>query len=748
MLLERAAAAARAGAWAWEIVGNQATWTSSLSDLLELSVDFDGSPESVVAMLHPDDRERVRRGIDEALRTGSPYAAETRALRRGGESGWLQLNVEIVREGDRNLRLLGTVVDIDSRKRAERARREVEERFAKMFHSSPLSVTISALDTGRLLDVSEAFVKIAGYSREEALGRTTVELGLWPSVEDRDAVMRAVQEFGGVRNRIVHMLARNGEDRVGSLSAERITIDGEPYVLTQFEDITVRERAQTALRESEQRLRLALRAASAGVWQMETTTGTTSWSNEFREVYGYDETATPGIDTWAAHLHPEDRERMLKDLRSRLRPGTDEYRREFRILHPTRGLRWILALGQIERNEQGRALSMTGISIDITRIKEVEQELREADERKNEFLAVLSHELRNPLAPLRNGIEILRLTNGSGEIAERARVMMARQLEQMVRLIDDLLEVSRISRGKIELKREAVDLAVALQHALEVSKPLIDSAGHTLSVDIPATALLVHADTTRLAQVFGNLLNNAAKYTPAGGHIWLSVSRTEEHVLVSIRDNGIGIAPEKLPKIFEMFAQLDNSLQRTQGGLGIGLSIARRLVEMHDGTLQARSEGPGKGCEFIVKLPLYSRGGSELERTQAAGGPRDEVRPLRVLVADDNADAAASLALVLEMKGHEVRTAHDGREAVQVAASFEPDVAVLDIGMPRLDGYEVCRQLRAQPRGSKMLIVALTGWGQAEDKQRSQQAGFDQHLVKPADVGALEELLRQREPRS
>jgi PAS domain S-box-containing protein len=749
MLLERAAAAAHAAAWQWDILENTSAWTSSLARLLDLAaVEFDGSPDSVAALVHPDSREQVRGDLHEALRTGASYEAEIRALRQGGEWGWLRLGVEIVREGDRNVRLIGTVVDIDARKRAELKVQESEDRFTKLFNSSPLSVTVSSLDTGRLLDVSDAFVALTGYTREEALGRTTVELGLWPSAEDRDTVMRAVHEFGGIRNRIVHMRARGGEERVGALSAERIMIDGEPHVLTQFEDITIRERAQAALRDSEQRLRLALRAASAGVWQFDTATGETSWSDEFREVYGYDEATAPTLESWAAHLHPEDRERMLKDLRSRLKPGTDEYRREFRILHPTRGLRWILALGQIERNEQGRALSMTGISIDITRIKEVEQELREADERKNEFLAVLSHELRNPLAPLRNGIEILRLTKGAGEVAEQARVMMARQLEQMVRLIDDLLEVSRISRGKIELKREPVDLSVALQHALEVSKPLIDSAAHELSIDISATTLPVFADTTRLAQVFGNLLNNAAKYTNPGGHIWLSASRSGERIRVSIRDNGIGIPPEMLPKVFEMFAQLDNSLQRTQGGLGIGLSIARRLVEMHDGTLDARSEGAGKGCEFIVELPLYSPTTSEREPAGTADARRGQQRPLRVLVADDNADAATSLALVLEMKGHEVRTAQDGIEAVQVAAAFAPDVAVLDIGMPRLDGYEVCRQLRALPRGRDMLIVALTGWGQTEDKQRSQEAGFDQHLVKPADVGALEELLRFREPRS
>jgi PAS domain S-box-containing protein len=744
LLLERAAAAGQAGAWQWDITENQISWTSTLTKLLDLdSVDFDGTPDTLSALIHADDREQFRRGLDELLRAGETYDTEVRALRPTDEAQWLHVNIAVVREGDRCIRMSGSAVNIDARKRAESALRESEQRFATLFHSSPLNITLSSVATGQLRDVNDAFITVTGFTRDEALGRTAVELGIWPSAEDRAAVMAAVHEGGSVRNRIVHLRARGGEERVGSFTAEHVLVDGEPHILTLFEDITLRERTQAALRESEQRLRLALRAASAGVWQMDTLTGEIRWSDEFRELYGYDESTSPGRDTWAAHLHPEDRERMLNDLRTRLKPGTNEYRHEFRILHPTRGLRWILALGQIERNEQGRALTVTGISIDITRIKEVEQELRETDGRKNEFLAVLSHELRNPLAPLRNGIEILRLTHGNGEIAERARVMMARQLEQMVHLIDDLLEVSRISRGKIELKREPVDLTIAIQHALEVSKPLIDSAGHSLTVDMDPGSLI-----TRLAQVFGNLLNNAAKYTNPGGQLRLAVAQGGDHVRVSIRDNGIGIPVEMLPKVFEMFAQLDNSLQRTQGGLGIGLSLAKRLVEMHDGTLEARSEGLGKGCEFIVELPLYAPVVSERREAPPSAKAPSPPNALRVLVADDNADAATSLAIVLGMRGHQVRTARDGVETLQIAQSFEPDVAILDIGMPRLDGYEVCRQLRVQPGGRDMLIIALTGWGQSEDKLRSQDAGFDEHFVKPADVGALEKLLEERATRS
>lgn len=506
-------------------------------------------------------------------------------------------------------------------------------------------------------------------------------------------------------------------------------------------DIDDRKRMELALRESDDRLRLALRAANAGVWEINLLTGETFWSDEFRDLYGYDRSVEPSRKIWGERLHPEDREHMLTDFSGRLKPGTSEFHREFRIVHPSRGVRWIHASGHVERDARGRATRMRGISIDITRIKQVEEELREADRRKNEFLATLAHELRNPLAPIRNGLEILRLAPNA-EVAERARSMMDRQLHQLVRLIDDLLEVSRITSGKIQLNRELTDLSVVLQTAVEMSKPLIDAAGHEITIEVPQRPLIVDGDPLRLAQVFGNLLNNAAKYTNPGGRIWL-VARTDgDRVSVVVRDNGIGIPREVLPRVFELFTQANHMMQQAQGGLGIGLSIAKRLVEMHGGTLEAHSEGLGTGSQFTVRLPLCAAGvvASSTEEQVATAGT---VEPLRILVADDNADAAASLAMLLKMNGHEVRTAFDGEEALRIAQELEPDVALLDIGMPLLDGYEVCRRLRASPFGRDMTIVALTGWGQTEDRERSRAAGFDRHLVKPADLREVEELLAQ-----
>jgi CheY-like chemotaxis protein len=318
--------------------------------------------------------------------------------------------------------------------------------------------------------------------------------------------------------------------------------------------------------------------------------------------------------------------------------------------------------------------------------------------------------------------------------------MMERQLVQMVRLVEDLMDVSRITRGWITLRRERVDLAKVLQQAIETSLPLIEAGGHELSLDLPSEPVFVEADVTRLAQVVSNLLNNAARYTERGGRITVTVSRRSGEAVIAVRDTGIGIAPAMLPRVFEMFSQVDRSLERAQGGLGIGLTLVKRLVEMHGGSVEARSEGPGTGSEFTVRIPAL---------TSSAPGPvrngdgQAASTPLRILVADDNEDAAQSLAMLLRMLGHEVVTAGDGLEALEVAEGFRPRVILLDIGMPKLNGYDTARRIRELPWTGDVVIVALTGWGQKEDLLRSEQAGFDAHLVKPVDPSSLERLLAQ-----
>lgn len=398
-----------------------------------------------------------------------------------------------------------------------------------------------------------------------------------------------------------------------------------------------------------------------------------------------------------------------------------------------------------ERDDDGEVVGLVAAIIDITARKHAERErerllaeLQEHDRRKDEFLATLAHELRNPLAPLRNGLQVLRLAGPNEDMAEQARQMMERQLGHMVHLVDDLLDLSRISRDKIELRKERIDLAKAVQQAVETSRPAIEQAGHELTIDASPGPIYVDADVTRLAQVFSNLLNNAAKYTERGGRIRLSVRRDGTEAVVSVRDNGVGIPTPMLPKVFDIFTQVDRNLERSQGGLGIGLSIVKRLVEMHGGSVAANSDGHGMGSEFVVRLPVALS--VVLPRGDVAE-PKLSASRRRVLVVDDNRDAAVSLAMMLKLMGNEATTAHDGIEALDVAAAFRPDLILLDIGMPRLNGYETARQIRQHAWGKGMILVALTGWGQDEDRRKSQDAGFDSHMTKPIEPATLEKLL-------
>jgi signal transduction histidine kinase len=387
-----------------------------------------------------------------------------------------------------------------------------------------------------------------------------------------------------------------------------------------------------------------------------------------------------------------------------------------------------------------------------------EAHLRDADRRKDEFLATLAHELRNPLAPVRNAVALLRMKGLPTPELKWASEVIERQVQAMTRLIDDLMDVSRINEGKIELRLERVPLARVLEDAIETTRTLIDEQGHELAPVTVKPQLVLDADAARLSQVFMNLLNNAAKYMDRGGRIEVGVREESAmpgepaaaYVVVTVRDTGIGLPADRLESVFEMFSQVETALSRSRGGLGIGLSLTRRLVEMHGGTVRARSAGVGQGSEFEVRLPLaVARAQAPVPQPglDAAAPvpaiPSEASQSLRILVADDNVDAASTLAMFLELMGHVVQNVADGEAAVQAADSFKPDVALLDIGMPKLNGYEVCRQIRAQPHGQSIFLVAVTGWGQPEDRRTSQRAGFDQHLVKPVEPAALEALIAQ-----
>lgn len=395
--------------------------------------------------------------------------------------------------------------------------------------------------------------------------------------------------------------------------------------------------------------------------------------------------------------------------------------------------------------EAERVAELTRLSEQLRRQT---QELAEADRHKNEFLATLAHELRNPLSPIRNALQLLRLAGNDAAIREQAGVVMERQVRQLVRLIDDLLDLARINRGRIELRREHVELAAVVAGAVESCRPLIEQQGHELTVTLLPEPVYLDADPIRLAQVFANLLTNAAKYTEDKGRIWLTARLANgrgthpDEVVVSVKDTGIGIPADMLPKIFDMFTQVNRSLGRAQGGLGIGLTLVKRFVEMHGGSVTARSAGPGHGSEFVVRLRTIKVNPTHEPPEQTGKeGPPGPAPKQRILVVDDNTDAASSLATLLTMLGHEVRTARDGQEGVALAGQFRPQVILMDVGMPNLNGLEATRRIRERTWGKDMHIIALTGWGQDADRQRSAEAGCNGHLVKPVDPAALETLL-------
>ncbi|HWP46186.1 MAG TPA: PAS domain S-box protein [Candidatus Limnocylindrales bacterium] len=370
------------------------------------------------------------------------------------------------------------------------------------------------------------------------------------------------------------------------------------------------------------------------------------------------------------------------------------------------------------------------------------QEAQEADRRKDEFLAILGHELRNPLAPVRNALEIMRLRSGNDPTLKRAMDIVERQIQHMTRLVDDLLDISRIIRGKVQLKKEPLDLNTIITRAIETSQPFIENRQHGLLVSLPQEPLWVEGDPARLEQILVNLLNNAAKYTEPGGRIWLTCTQEGEEAVIRIRDTGIGIPPEMLLRIFDLFTQASQSLDRSQGGLGIGLTLVRSLVQMHGGSVSAFSEGLGRGSEFVVRLPVLSETGSRtLNPDSVDPKPKILDSKRRVLVVDDNVDAATTLSELIKLWGHEVYTAYDGPSAVEAALTYLPDIVLLDIGLPGMDGYEVARQLRQEPRLSKTLLIALTGYGQEKDQQYSQEVGFDQHFTKPVDIPTLQRIL-------
>src|SRR6266498_333295 len=513
-------------------------------------------------------------------------------------------------------------------------------------------------------------------------------------------------------------------------------------------DIDEEKRASETLRINQERLNLAQKASQAGSFEWNLRTNAVIWSEETEAIFGLAPGSFGGsYEDWTRCVHPEDLSRAEQELGRAIVDG--EGASEYRVAWPDGSVRWIQARGKVFFDEAGEPLRWIGINMDVTERKRMEESfrrqaeaLREADRRKNEFLSILAHELRNPLAPISNAIQILTLRGDDPALVAQTKEVMERQVHQMTRMVDDLLEVSRISRGKISLQTAPLDLAEVVATAVETSRPLVEAHHHTLTVTLPERPARVEADGARMAQVLSNLLNNAAKYTEDGGRIDLIVEQAQGEAVIRVRDNGIGIAPERLPSVFDMFEQIEGVSDRSQGGLGIGLTLARRLVEMHGGKIETHSAGLGKGSEFVTRLPAYAEPAMKPAPEPSEGPPMPSASgSRRVLVVDDNVDSAESMAVLLRLYGHDVRLAHDGEAALEEARSFRPDVMFLDIDLPKMDGSEVARRSRMALFRTGVTLPSASPPGQSVERRRTREAGFHSHLVKPVDFEMLQELL-------
>ncbi|WP_020471021.1 PAS domain-containing hybrid sensor histidine kinase/response regulator [Zavarzinella formosa] len=684
---------------------------------------------------------------------------ETVRVTKDGRRRDISLTISPLRDAEGHVVGASKVArDVTERKLAEaenhRLNQEVEaerRRLADVFQSAPSFMCV--------LNGPEHVFERANDRYYELLGRGGIigrpireaipEIAGQGFYEILDRVYQTGEPFTGRDMRVT--LRRDGrlEERILEFVYQPIfspdgTVSG---ILVQGIDLTDRYRAEETLvrvtAESERRRRLYETILSA------TPDFVYVFSLDHRVLYANDSLIAMwgcgpdghlgktfleiGYEPWHAEMH----DREIDQVRETKQPirgevpftGTNGRRIYDYIFVPVFGT-------------EGEVEAVAGTTRDVTERREMEDSLREADRKKDDFIALLAHELRNPLAPVRNGLQVMRLAGDNPALVEQTRSMMDRQLSHMVRLVDDLLDVSRISRNKMELRRSRVLLADVVNTAVEATRPIIDARGHQLTISLPPDPVSLDADLTRLAQVFGNLLSNSAKYTEHGGHIWLSAERIAGVVVVvRVRDTGIGIPRDSLAKIFDMFSQVDRETERNTGGLGIGLALVRGLAEMHGGTVTAESEGPGRGSTFIIRLPELILSPDSTDKPTPNDEPAASGLKRRILVVDDSRDGADSLSMMLGLMGNEVRTAYNGEEALEAAGQFRPEVVLMDVGMPRMNGLDATRRIRDQSWGRDMTIIALTGWGQDGDRERSREAGCDGHLVKPVSLPDLERLL-------
>ncbi|MBK7974534.1 MAG: PAS domain S-box protein [Deltaproteobacteria bacterium] len=736
--------------------------------------------------IHPDDRERLRLA-DRRDPTAESARAEYRVRHRDGRWLWVEDRAVVVHDpAGRVTRVVGCTTDVTERKRHERDLSFLAGITREFSHLSTRAeiLALAGARVASYLEVTCCFFAEVDPERGEA----TVTDG-WHHADSPDLTgVYRLAEWGtdealraGLGGETVVVADTRTDRRTAAAPYARLGLAAFVVLPFQRGDVVrytlnvgnarprawdvdevellravgdrlfprlERAWAEEEARESEERLRLAILASGVATWDLDLASGRSVWSDSHFTILGYE--PAPGgeatFEMWRATVLPEDLDGVLAEQR-RAEREHDVFRCEHRVRRVTDGrILHVRAAGRFFYDETGKATRFVGAFFDLSAEKQAVEALRDTDRRKDEFLATLAHELRNPLAPVRNAVRILELQGARIPEVDWAREVIDRQMQQMTRLVDDLLDVSRITRGAVELRKERVELAAVVRAAIETSRPLIESAEHTLALELPTVPVYLDADAVRLSQVFANILNNAARYSECGGRIRLSATVDGGHALVRIADHGLGIPHEMLPRVFDLFTQVDRSLARSSSGLGIGLTLVKRLVELHGGTVEARSEGVGLGSEFVVRLPL-AHGDAAAPSAPAidpgSDGAPHRPPPLKVLVVDDNRDAADSLGMMLRMQGHEVVTAYDGEQALTTARQLEPDVVLLDIGLPRMSGYDVAREIRARPWRQGVVLIAVSGWGQLEDRRRSDDAGFDRHLVKPVDPDDLLALVSE-----
>ena len=728
-------------------------------DYSGLTAECAADKERVIRTFHPDDEAALRAVWARSRAPAKPYGVEARIRRYDGVYGVFVIKAEPVIEHGAAVRWFGTATDISDMRSAEVKIRQLTEDlrhrlavYETLVEAVPVgvyislepdcsSITTNPAGAALLRSAPDADVSLTGPHGAE-LPYRVFQNGAEVAGENLP-MQRAARLGRPVIREELDIVFKDGSvttlyEHASPLFDEQGKVSGCVGVGV---DITERKRSERALRESEHRFQLIARSTNDAIWDWDLVTNKVWWNEGVRTLFGYSpEEAAADSFWWDRHVHPEDVGRVIGPLFAAIDGDETSSESEYRFRCADGSTAFVLDRFHILRNEQGKAVRIVGSMQDLTDRKRAEDALKEAGRRKDEFLATLAHELRNPLGALSSAAQLLAKASDDPAVAGKAREIVHRQVDHMARLLDDLLDVSRITHGFLPLRMERLNVVDAIHAAVETVWPQIEAKGHRLELHAPSEALHVDADHIRLGQVIGNLLSNAAKYTDAGGVLEVSARQEGDQVVIVVADNGIGMSVDMLAHVFEMFWQASPALQRSEGGLGIGLSLVHGLVQLHGGVVEAASDGPGRGSRFTVRLPhaLAQREPSRVPRKHDPGAGRVGVR---ILVADDNVDSATSWGMLLELAGHEVRIAHNGLRAVEIAQEFKPHLALLDIGMPELNGYEVAQRMRAANWGANATLVALTGWGHERDRQQAREAGFDHHFTKPVEMSALEPIL-------